>query len=197
MELQTTLANAGQAGPAGCKFSSFLIRLTIIIHWLFFNFFFHSNRCDEDINECDPDPCQNNATCENLIGRYFCTCTEDFVGVDCERPRIVTCANDPCLNGANCSDIFDPVTELAINYTCSCPFGYEGINCHLEIDFCQQLLDPCRNGATCSRVSFEPVSSFFSLILLQDNLILNDLLIGRDMYASVPKDIAETSARLT
>ncbi len=46
-----------------------------------------SFRCDEDINECEPDPFQNNATGDNLIGRYFCNCTEDFVGVDCENRR--------------------------------------------------------------------------------------------------------------
>ncbi|KAI9551727.1 hypothetical protein GHT06_022063 [Daphnia sinensis] len=111
--------------------------------------------CDEDINECDPDPCQNNATCDNLIGRYFCNCTEDFVGVDCEKPRVVTCANEPCLNSANCTDLFDVVTLLANNYTCFCPFGYDGVNCENPINYCS-VLDPCRNGAFCTGVSFEP-----------------------------------------
>ena len=117
------------------------------------------DRCDEDINECEPNPCQNNATCENLIGRYFCNCTEDYVGVDCEKPRVVTCANEPCRHSANCTDLFDPVTLLANNYTCHCPFGYDGINCENQIDYCLAL-DPCRNGAFCTGVSFEPVSFF-------------------------------------
>lgn len=122
-------------------------------------------RCDEDINECEPDPCQNNGTCDNLIGRYFCNCTEDFVGVDCEKPRVVTCANEPCLNSANCTDLFDLVTLLANNYTCHCPFGFDGINCENPINYCS-VLDPCRNGAFCTGVSFEPVSLFFLFLFL-------------------------------
>jgi hypothetical protein len=54
---------------------------------------------------------------DNLIGRYFCNCTEDFVGVDCENPRVVTCANEPCLNSANCTDLYDSLTLLANSYT--------------------------------------------------------------------------------
>ena len=110
------------------------------------------------MNECEPDPCQ---TCDNLIGRYFCNCTEDFVGVDCEKPRVVTCANEPCLNSANCTDLYDALTLLANNYTCHCPFGFDGINCENPINYCS-VLDPCRNGAFCTGVSFEPVSFFFN-----------------------------------
>ena len=105
------------------------------------------------------NPCQNNATCDDLIGRYLCTCTEDFVGINCEKPRVVTCANQPCLRG-NCSDLFDPVTELANNFTCHCPFGYEGTACDKEIDYCEKL-EPCQNSATCESVPFEPVSLDF------------------------------------
>lgn len=95
-----------------------------------------------------------------MVGRYFCHCTDDFVGVDCEKPRIVTCSNEPCRNGALCSDVVDPVTGVANNYTCQCTFGYEGTNCDVAINYCQ-VLDPCRNGATCSSVFFEPVSFSF------------------------------------
>ena len=111
--------------------------------------------CEVDVDECESNPCQNNATCDNLIGRYECNCTEDFVGVDCQNPRLVTCANVPCLRG-QCSDVYDPVTELANNFTCQCPFGYEGQVCQAEIDYCVRL-DPCHNLATCTPVGFEPV----------------------------------------
>lgn len=131
-------------------------------------------RCDEDIDECAPEPCQNNGTCSNLIGRYECNCTEDFVGVDCERPRVVTCANAPCLNGANCTDNESSSSSLSDlmqlqtsdNYTCHCPFGYEGVNCELSIDYCL-LLDPCRNGAFCTRVFFEPVNDLHRKLKIQ------------------------------
>lgn len=37
-----------------------------------------------DINECDPDPCQNGATCSNLLNAYSCTCPPEFYGTNCE-----------------------------------------------------------------------------------------------------------------
>ena len=30
--------------------------------------------CETDIDECDPDPCENGATCVNLIGEFRCDC---------------------------------------------------------------------------------------------------------------------------
>ena len=83
------------------------------------------------------------------------------VRVDCEKPRVVTCANEPCLNSANCTDLYDALTLLANNYTCHGPFGFDGINCENPINYCS-VLDPCRNGAFCTGVSFEPLS-FYSI----------------------------------
>ena len=37
-----------------------------------------------DINECVSDPCQNSATCKNLINAYSCTCVEGYEGTHCE-----------------------------------------------------------------------------------------------------------------
>jgi hypothetical protein len=57
------------------------------------------------------------------------------------------------------------VTLLANNYTCHCPFGFDGVNCENPINYCS-VLDPCRNGAFCTGVSFEPVSLFFLFLFL-------------------------------
>lgn len=40
--------------------------------------------CDTDINECDPDPCQNGATCDNRLAEYFCECADEYHGTNCE-----------------------------------------------------------------------------------------------------------------
>jgi protein crumbs len=143
--------------------SSVQLLIDFILNFILFDYLMI--RCDEDIDECAPEPCQNNGTCSNLIGRYECNCAEDFVGVDCERPRVVTCANAPCKNGANCTDNEPSSSSLSVlrqlqtlyNYTCHCPFGYEGVNCEMSIDYCL-LLNPCRNGAFCTSVFFEPVN---------------------------------------
>ena len=33
------------------------------------------------------------------------------------------------------------------NYTCSCVFGYDGVNCQVNIDDC--VGTPCQNEGTC------------------------------------------------
>ena len=39
--------------------------------------------CETNINDCDPNPCQNGGRCKDLINDYFCNCTEDFDGKQC------------------------------------------------------------------------------------------------------------------
>ena len=52
------------------------------------------------------------------------------------------CAHlSPCKNGGTCSN------EGVNQYSCSCPFGFTGMDCEQEIDECN--VSPCANGATC------------------------------------------------
>ena len=37
-----------------------------------------------DIDECQSDPCQNGATCNDLINGYNCSCADGYTGNDCE-----------------------------------------------------------------------------------------------------------------
>ena len=37
-----------------------------------------------DINECAPAPCQNGATCVDLVGSYRCDCKSGYSGNNCE-----------------------------------------------------------------------------------------------------------------
>ncbi|XP_035682322.1 uncharacterized protein LOC118419823 [Branchiostoma floridae] len=37
-----------------------------------------------DINECQSNPCQNGGTCQNMVDRYSCTCSDYFEGDNCE-----------------------------------------------------------------------------------------------------------------
>ncbi|KAH3692796.1 hypothetical protein DPMN_194548 [Dreissena polymorpha] len=38
-----------------------------------------------DINECAPAPCKNNATCNDLLNAYSCTCAPGWQGTNCEQ----------------------------------------------------------------------------------------------------------------
>ena len=71
-----------------------------------------------DINECNSQPCLNNATCLDRVESYSCLCIPGFSGDNCE-VNIDECGSNPCLNGATCKD--------GINlYECQCAPGYEG-----------------------------------------------------------------------
>ncbi|CAH1256440.1 NOTCH2 [Branchiostoma lanceolatum] len=51
-------------------------------------------------------------------------------------------AQDICFNNGECSTCFND------SYTfCSCPLGYEGVFCNIDIDECAS--NPCHNGGTC------------------------------------------------
>ena len=36
--------------------------------------------CQEEVNECSSDPCQNNAECEDLNNGYKCHCPPSYTG---------------------------------------------------------------------------------------------------------------------
>lgn len=95
--------------------------------------------CDEQINECEPNPCINDGTCHDKVNGFDCECQPGYRGVKCEI-NINECESNPCQNEATCFD-------LENRYECKCLAGYEGINCEYEIDEC--LSTPCQNFGTC------------------------------------------------
>ena len=37
-----------------------------------------------DIDDCNPDPCQNGATCYDQVNGYACNCIVGYTGILCE-----------------------------------------------------------------------------------------------------------------
>ena len=37
-----------------------------------------------DIDDCSPNPCDNGATCTDLVNSYSCTCVPGYTGHDCQ-----------------------------------------------------------------------------------------------------------------
>lgn len=60
--------------------------------------------CQYEIDECASNPCQNGGTCIDGLASFYCNCTEDFVGDQCEVLKLVTCENEPCKEGATCKN---------------------------------------------------------------------------------------------
>ena len=46
-------------------------------------FVFPGSNCSVDIDECESDPCQNNATCTDLPSGYLCQCPQGWYGTHC------------------------------------------------------------------------------------------------------------------
>ncbi|XP_044171676.1 uncharacterized protein LOC114977630 isoform X4 [Acropora millepora] len=95
--------------------------------------------CKQDIDECSSNPCQNGATCVNLVGSYRCNCAPGYTGGTCQTD-INECSPNPCQNGATC------VNGVG-SYRCNCAPGYTGGTCQTDINECSP--NPCQNGATC------------------------------------------------
>ena len=100
-----------------------------------------------EIDECASNPCENGATCNNLVGSFTCACVLGFEDVTCGSTYYVhvhvhcshlifqlneklffvsanidDCANTPCANGAQCVDEVN-------GFTCQCESGYTGSSC--------------------------------------------------------------------
>lgn len=67
--------------------------------------------CQTDLDECESNPCQNGATCHDLIGMYFCECPPGFNGTDCE-VDVDECASEPCQNDALCRDMVNRYVSM-------------------------------------------------------------------------------------
>ncbi|XP_060582307.1 fibropellin-3-like [Ruditapes philippinarum] len=93
-----------------------------------------------DIDDCDPNPCQNDGTCTDEVNDYTCTCADGFSGENCGTD-IDDCDPNPCQNDGTCTDEVN-------DYTCKCADGYSGGNCKTDINDCDP--NPCQNGGTCS-----------------------------------------------
>lgn len=98
--------------------------------------------CDQSINECASNPCQNGGTCIDGVGFYNCSCAPNFNGTNCELRQDKCLVNNPCLNGANCTN---GLTDAAP--TCTCAAGYTGPTCATYTPACDP--NPCQNSGAC------------------------------------------------
>ncbi|XP_062924853.1 protein eyes shut homolog [Mobula hypostoma] len=102
------------------------------------------SHCAEDVNECDRNPCQNDATCLEpaVPGMFECVCPPFFTGELCELWF------DPCASHNNpCSEFSTCITQSNGTALCICQPGFRGAHCEIDTNEC--LSNPCWNRGHC------------------------------------------------
>jgi len=98
--------------------------------------------CEQDINECESNPCQNGGQCKDLVGRYECDCQgTGFEGIRCENDI------DECnMEGDYCGGLGRCFNKPG-SFQCICQKPYCGAYCNFT-DPCNAT-DLCSNGGRC------------------------------------------------
>uniref|UniRef100_A0A3B4WH66 EGF-like domain-containing protein n=1 Tax=Seriola lalandi dorsalis TaxID=1841481 RepID=A0A3B4WH66_SERLL len=73
---------------------------------------FTGTLCEDDIDECEVNPCKNKGTCVNTAGSFYCHCQSSFSGSICSID-VDECLKVKCQNGGTCLPAQD-------GYYCHC-----------------------------------------------------------------------------
>lgn len=84
---------------------------------------FTGSLCEEEIDECELNPCENKGTCVNTVGSFFCHCQVGFSGSHCAAD-VNGCLKVKCQNGGTCIPSED-------GYQCHCVPGFGGTFSHV------------------------------------------------------------------
>ncbi|EDO39003.1 predicted protein [Nematostella vectensis] len=100
----------------------------------------------QDVDECvEGNQCHSNATCNNTIGEYTCTCNVGFTGDGYE-------CNDTkeCDDGSHLCDKHAICTNTLGRFNCTCVDGFHGNGTHCkDVDECAHALHNCHTHAIC------------------------------------------------
>jgi hypothetical protein len=89
-----------------------------------------------DVDECLLTPCHSNATCDNVVGSFNCTCVDGYAGNGTHCDEVNECDSSPCHSMATCEN-------LVGKFECKCNSGWQGNGLYC-ID-----INECFNGTIC------------------------------------------------
>ncbi|XP_034024273.1 protocadherin Fat 4 [Thalassophryne amazonica] len=98
---------------------------------------FTGSLCEEDMNECEMNPCHYQGSCINTPGGFYCNCQNGFSGSVCSNVGD-DCLKIKCHNGGACIQTQD-------GSHCHCAPGFEGEFCENITDHCKST--PCVHGS--------------------------------------------------
>ncbi|KAL1022840.1 hypothetical protein UPYG_G00033150 [Umbra pygmaea] len=93
--------------------------------------------CEEILDACDPNPCENRGQCESLVGGYVCHCSQQsqdeflYGGQNCSE-ALLGCENHRCQNHGSCTPFLSDGEHI---YTCLCAPGHTGPLCQTSTAF--------------------------------------------------------------
>ena len=58
-----------------------------------------------DVNECESNPCQNGATCHDLVNKYVCTCAPGYESTNCQTGQCTISIRENIPTSINCSNV--------------------------------------------------------------------------------------------
>ncbi|XP_078075229.1 LOW QUALITY PROTEIN: uncharacterized protein LOC144497660 [Mustelus asterias] len=122
---------------------------------------FEGSYCEREIDECQPDPCQNGATCHDLVAKYSCQMLPDLPSLPVLQNIELYAPGDHQPGMASCLGPLLPQAWFAVSCPCSRVWPIAapsscarcvsplppGRRCVSVINNCKS--GPCRNGGTC------------------------------------------------
>ncbi|XP_073821482.1 protein eyes shut-like [Musca autumnalis] len=122
--------------------------------------------CEENVDECMSNPCQNGGHCRDRNNGYTCTCQPGYLGDHCE-VDVAVCETG---TGARCQNDGECLEGPGLEFYCECPPGWHGRICQDEINECDS--SPCQNGGMCvdKLTSYVPVPWNNALCLMEEGV---------------------------